>query len=93
MKKKPDISGFVTPKNPNEFLDGGAAAAAEKTTPLAPVVTAPSIGAERITKTIRLRRDVEQRLKDEAYSKSKAKGKRVTESDLIEEALIKYLNM
>ncbi len=90
MKKKPDISGFNAPKNPNEFLEGGAAAAADK--PARPAVT-PLIEAKRITKTIRMREDVELRLKEEAYLCSKAKGKRVTESDLIEQALLKYLNM
>ena len=93
MKKKPDISEFGAPRNPNDFLEGGAAAAAEKPTSTAPVSSAPSIEAKRITKTIRLRQDVELRLKDEAYLRTKAKGKRVTESDLIEESIIKYLNM
>lgn len=46
---------------------------------------------ERITKTIRLRGDIETRLKEEAYLQTKAKGKRVSESDLIEEALLQLL--
>jgi hypothetical protein len=80
VKKKPDIK---------DFIEGGAAAATEQTAQPTPT---PLADEKRITKTIRIRQDVESRLKDEAYQRSKAKGKRVTESDVIEEALIKYLN-
>lgn len=90
MKKKPDLTEFVASKDPKDFMEGGAVAATEKPAQLA---AASSVESKRITKTIRLRQDVELRLKDEAYLCTKAKGKRVTESDLIEEALIKYLNM
>jgi hypothetical protein len=49
--------------------------------------------AGRITKTIRLAPDLEQALKDVAYERSKAISQRVTESDVIDEALRKYFNM
>lgn len=79
MKGKPDIKNF---------LEGGAAAAAEQPSQAAP---APSdIG--KITKTIRLSKVMEGRLKEEAFKRSVAAGKRVTESDLIENALNNYLN-
>ncbi len=93
MKKKPDLSGFGAPKDPNAFLEGGAAAAAEKRE--APVVAsaAPSAEGAKITKTIRMSRTMDLRLKEEAHRRSMAEGKRVTESDLIEQALLKYLNM
>lgn len=82
MKKKPDVSSF---------LAGGSAAAAEQ--PTAAPAPAPMAEPKRMTKTIRLRLDLESRLKDEAYERTKAEGRRVTESDLIEQALCKYFNM
>lgn len=95
MKKKPDLTGFgAPPKDPNAFLEGGAAAAAEKREQptQAAQASAPSEGA-KITKTIRMLRSMDLRLKDEAHRRTMAEGKRVTESDLIEQALLKYLNM
>lgn len=94
MKKKPDLSGFGAPKDPNAFLEGGAAAAAEKREqlPQPPAATVPAEGA-KITKTIRMSRTVDLALKGEAYRRSMAERKRVTESDLIEQAVLKYLNM
>lgn len=89
MKKKPDLSSFGAPKNPNEFLAGGAAAAAEKheQVPQPPVAPAPSSDGTKITKTIRMARSMDLRLKEEAHRRSMASGKRVTESDLIDLAL------
>ncbi len=84
MKKKPDIS---------TFLSNGAAAAAENADTSTPRETAvPLPDGEKITKTIRMTKSLERRLKEEAHHRTMAKGRRVTESDLIEEALLKYLN-
>lgn len=47
----------------------------------------------RITKTIRISTETEAALKDAAYNRSKDVGRRVTESDLIDEAIKKYLNI
>ncbi|MDD5035556.1 MAG: hypothetical protein PHE55_12445 [Methylococcaceae bacterium] len=70
------------PKNLDDFLSGSAEQAG-----------APGARrAQRITKTIRISPDIEVALKDAAYTRSKASGQRVTESDLIDEALKKYLN-
>lgn len=44
----------------------------------------------RENKTIRLRKAFESRLKSEAYHRSMAEGRRVTESDIIDEALELY---
>ena len=93
MKKKPDLSGFGAPKDPNAFLEGGAAAAAEKREVPAAAPAAPPTEGAKITKTIRMSRTMDLRLKEEAHRRSMAEGKRVTESDLIEQALLKYLNM
>lgn len=49
-----------------------------------------SAGNERLNKTIRLRKDLEAKLKEHAYRRSTTESRRVTESDLIEEALIRY---
>lgn len=84
MKKKPDVSSF---------LAGGSAAAAEQPAAAPAPTPAPVAETKRMTKTIRLRLDLESRLKDEAYERTKAEGRRVTESDLIEQALCKYFNM
>lgn len=73
-------------KKKQAFVVGGVAAIAEM-----PVTPVPS--GMRITKTIRMAQSIEMRLKEEAFKRSMLEGKRVAESDLIEEALIKYLNI
>lgn len=95
MKKKPDLSGFGAPKNPDAFLEGGAAASTEKRAQVSqpPAAPAPAADGSKITKTIRMSRSMDLRLKEEAHRRSMAEGKRVTESDLIDQALLKYLNM
>jgi len=76
MKAKPNLENF---------LAGGAAAAAENPTAPAPV---PAVAPEsRRTKTIRLSPALDVFLKEEAFRRTMASGKRVNESDLIEEAL------
>jgi hypothetical protein len=76
MKAKPNIENF---------LAGGAAAAAEKSAN--PVPTPAAISESRRTKTIRLSPSLDVFLKEEAFRRTMASGKRVNESDLIEEAL------
>jgi len=73
------------PKNLDSFLSGPA----EQNT----TGSSGPRSAQRITKTIRISPDVEAALKDAAYTQTKASGQRVTESDLIDEALKKYLNI
>lgn len=71
MKAKPNLENY---------LAGGAAAAAEK--------QAPAVSTEaRRTKTIRLSPALDIFLKEEAFRRTMASGRRVNESDLIEEAL------
>ena len=97
MKGKPNIDAF---------LDGVKATAAEKApvevekpakaprkadqTPAHAVPAA--LDEPRITKTIRLARSLDTQLKEEAFRRSMAGGKRVAESDLIEEALLQYFS-
>lgn len=80
MKGKPDIS---------QFLDG----AATKETSTTVVRVGRARVVNRMTKTIRLATDLEAALKDAAYERSKNSGQRITESDLIDEALRKYFNI
>lgn len=97
MKGKPNIDAF---------LSGGKADAAEAPAPAAPpakaraMVKAPaaapvptgSLDEPRITKTIRIARSLDKKLKDEAFRRSMAGHRRVAESDLIEAALLQYFN-
>lgn len=45
---------------------------------------------QRANKTIRLRVKFDEMLKDEAHERSKKEGRRVTESDIIDEALERH---
>lgn len=45
---------------------------------------------QRANKTIRLRIKFDEMLKDEAHERSKKEGRRVTESDIIDEALERH---
>ena len=81
MKAKPNL---------DNFLAGGAAAAAEKSAPApapAPVIE------QRRTKSIRIVPVLDMFLKEEAFKRTMASGKRINESDLIEEALAGYFNI
>lgn len=62
------------------FLDGATT----------PKPSAPP--AARLSKTIRIPADLNDALRDRAYQLSREQGRRVAESDIIEEALRKYLN-
>jgi hypothetical protein len=70
--------------NLNEFL---GSASADK-----PEAIASTQHSPRITKTIRIAVDMDAALKEAAHARWKATGRRVSESDLIEEALRNYLN-
>ena len=78
MKPKPSI---------REFLDGGAADVADRS--IQEPVSAPAIQAKipREQKVFRLPLNLIQDLKREAYERSMASGSRVTETELVEQAL------
>lgn len=82
MKGKPNI---------NAFLEGG------DTKPQVPAQapsTAPSeqpMATGRITKTIRMAADLEVAVKEKAHEEWRRTGRKVSESDVIEAALRKYL--
>ncbi|ABO60463.1 hypothetical protein KUU78_30865 (plasmid) [Pseudomonas aeruginosa] len=80
MKKKPSL---------DEFRSGGSEGAVEASAPAAAAPTVPVV-AERTNKTIRIRKTFEAKLKEDAFHRSQAEGRRVTESDIIDEALEFY---
>ena len=101
MKTKPDIRSFTSPsKDQNEFLESGAADRAEKPTPgivssneTTPAVdVAPRYGRARVQKIFNFPEELADRLRDEALVRSKASGSRVTEKDIVVEALRAFLN-
>ncbi len=81
MKGKPNL---------DSFLKGGAAAAAETSMHAVPSVD-DTANEPRATKSIRITRTLDRKLKEEAYRRTMA-GRRTSESDLIEEALVVYFN-
>lgn len=81
------------PKNIDEFMQGGQAAAAETQSRSAPTsqpaqVTKPE---QRIVKSIRIAQSIDLAIKRLAFEDTQAQGRRVTESDLIEAALRQFL--
>ena len=82
MRGKPNL-------DPMAFIEGSGIK--EKSAPTGEAVVAQTTSA-RMTKTIRLASDLDGLLKDEAHARSKASGQRVSESDIIDEALRKYLS-
>lgn len=85
MKAKPSL---------DEYRSGGAEGAVESPSsspvPQSVPVVAPGLSAERENKTIRIRKTYNSRLRDESFSRSKQEGRKVNESDLIDEALEAY---
>jgi len=81
MKAKPNIENF---------LAGGAAAATEQPKPAKASAPVSVIPEQRRTKSIRIAPALDMFLKEEAFKRTMATGKRVNESDLIEEALAGY---
>lgn len=88
MKAKPDIHAFLdgvdeTPKNPA----GTDLPGKEKRKP------GPVPGAPKRQKLVELPESTFEALKDRAYSEYKKTGKRVTETEIIINALNEYLNV
>jgi hypothetical protein len=102
MKSKPNTAQFQLRKDPTAFIDGGEVDKAEQplTAPAAlapplaaipPVVEeAPRRGRGRIQKIFNFSEQLADRLRDEASSRSRATGTRVTEKDIVVEALEAY---
>ena len=101
MKSKPNTDQFKLPKDPSAFLDGGAGDAADRAVTAPPrekyKTSAPQPMPEakvyREQKIFRLPVDLINILKREAYERSAKTGSRVTETELVEQALWKYLSI
>ena len=93
MKGKPNTAQFKPPKDPTAFLEGGKADKAEK-----PLVATPPAAEEtqrygraRVQKIFNFPEELADRLRREALKRSEEKGGRVTEKDIVIEALEAFL--
>ena len=77
MKRKPSL---------DEFRGGGSEGAVEAQSTVTTAATLPVL-SERSNKTIRIRKTLERKLKEDAFYRTQSEGRRVTESDIIDEAL------
>ena len=93
MKKKPDINQFK--KDPSAFLEGGAVndIADHKKDTLSPVIYNQPVKIHREQKIFRLSTDIINALKREAFERSMNSGSRVTETEIVEQALRNLLNL
>lgn len=103
MKSKPNTAQFKLRKDPTAFIEGGEADQADK--PMAaPAPTPPSAAIlpsaaeearrrsrSRVQKIFNFPEELADRLRDEAASRSRATGTRITEKDIVVEALEVYL--
>ncbi|WP_137808427.1 hypothetical protein [Pseudomonas sp. G(2018)] len=81
MKSKPSLDEFRSGGAEGAVEPSPAAASARVATPV------PTNVNEKQNKTIRIRKTFNERLADEAFARSKSEGKKVNESDIIDEAL------
>jgi len=97
MKTKPNTEQFQAKKDPSSFLESGAAdlanqiekpqqASSESQTP----TTQTTTKVHREQKIFRLPVDLINQLKRESYERSMKTGSRVTETELVEQALKAY---
>lgn len=103
MKGKPNTAQFKPPKDPTAFLEGGEADKAEKPLVAPAVVTTPPAatppaaeetqryGRARVQKIFNFPEELADRLRREALKRSEEKGGRVTEKDIVIEALEAFL--
>lgn len=93
MKSKPNTDQFVPKKDPMDFLTGGSADLAtqiekpQKTNEPQKAITQTTSKVHREQKIFRLPIDLINDLKRESYERSIKTGTRVTETELVEQAL------
>ena len=90
MKTKPNTEQFQAKKDPSAFLESGAADIAnqiEKPQQASSESQAPTTRVHREQKIFRLPVDLINELKRESYERSMKIGYRVTETELVEQAL------
>lgn len=97
MRKKPDLAAFKpTAKDPTIFLEGGAADVADRkpatkrdeSASLEPLKPEPTV-----QKLFRLRWETSNALKQGAVTESLAKGRRVTETEIVESLIRAYFKI
>lgn len=95
IKAKPDIKSFK--KDPNDFLEGGEADKALTTQPkteeAAPYPVEALKPEPTVQKLFRLRWDIACALKLGAAQESARTGKRVTETDIIQQLLKQHYDI
>lgn len=99
IKSKPDIKSFK--KDPNDFLEGGEAdkavnkpVAREEARPKTPEPVIEVVKPEpTVQKLFRLRWDIANALKIGAAHESAKTGKRVTETDIVQQLLKQHYNL
>ncbi|MBA6105296.1 hypothetical protein [Pseudomonas monteilii] len=87
MRSKPSLEDFRSGGAEGAFEKASVASSAVNTAAQAP--TTPNAN-EKQNKTIRIRKTYNERLADEAFARTKSEGKKVNESDIIDEALEAY---
>lgn len=101
MKAKPNTDQFKPKKDPSAFLEGGAADAADRmakpqlATVPPPTPTAQPVAEAKVhreQKVFRLPLELIKVLKRESYERSEKTGSRVTETELVEQALRAFFN-
>ena len=93
MKAKPNTDQFKPNKDPSDFLEGGAADAADRVGTPQPIPAASQAKVHREQKIFRLPLDLIAFLKRESYERSVKTGSRVTETELVEQALRAFYNL
>lgn len=103
IKSKPDIKSFTNdPKDPNDFLEGGEADKAAKSASTAERMISEENAAlvveafkpePTVQKLFRLRWDIANALKIGAAQESARTGKRVTETDIVQQLLKKHYSI
>lgn len=105
MKGKPNTAQFKPPKDPTAFLEGGEADKTERLLVALPAVTPPTAamlpaaeetqryGRARVQKIFNFPEALADRLRREALKRSEEKGGRVTEKDIVIEALEAFLKI
>ncbi|SHM13801.1 plasmid segregation centromere-binding protein ParG [Nitrosospira sp. Nsp11] len=102
MKSKPNTAQFKGLKDPDAFLEGAEADRTEKPLSASAVVTTaipleveeePRRRRGRVQKIFNFSEDLADRLRDAAMSRSRETGTRVTEKDIVVEALEAHLKI
>jgi hypothetical protein len=102
MKTKPDTDQFKPKKDPSAFLEGGTADLANQTKKPQQVTAESQVPTEQPTANTRVHReqkifrlplDLINALKRESYERSVKTGTRVTETELVEQAIRAFLDI